>query len=114
MKIPELLKHIERLTLKQSCNVWKDYTWCCEEITTIADEMLIDSVPYVKATGRIANNGNLADYLRPTATIRISREVFQYIDKLTENDVKLVWIPSERLYLSLEMARCGEVILEKI
>ena len=117
MKFSELLKHIKRLALKQSCDVWKNYTWHCDKIISNTDElkvMLADGVQYFTAVGRSINNNNRNDFLKQQAIVRISRDVFEYIDKLTENDVKLVWVSSSKLYLSLEMAHCGEVILERI
>lgn len=117
MKFSELLKHIKRLALKQSCDVWKNYTWHCDKIiskTGDLKDMLVDGVQYFTAVGRAINNNNRNDFLKQQAIVRISRDVFEYIDKLTENDVKLVWFSSSKLYLSLEMAHCGEVILERI
>ena len=97
MKISELLKHIKRLMLKQSCDVWKNYTWHCDKIISKTDDlknMLADGVQYFAAVGRAINNNNRDGFLKQQAIVRISRDVFEHIDNLTENDVKLVWVSS--------------------
>lgn len=117
MKFSELSKHIKRLMLKQRCDVWKNYTWHCDKITSKTNDlkdMLVDGIQYCEAIGLSVNNNNHDDFIKQKAVVRISRDVFELIDKLTENDVKLVWVSSNRLYVSLEMAHCGEVVLERI